>query len=108
MSNYASRTPPVGSNDWAENADITADKCECWACSGQVQHQPLRRFRARGRGAAPVSAREAVLPCRRLNHVPMAPPLEQVHYVRHEIADLVWALERTALGANGPYDRGLS
>ena len=41
-----------------------------------------------------------------LDHVISASPLEEVHYLRDELADMVWAVERIAIGPNGvPLDR---
>src|SRR5206468_2859165 len=41
-----------------------------------------------------------------LDHVESGAPLEEVHYLRDELADVVWAVERTAVGPNGvPVDR---
>jgi len=70
---------------------------------------PFRLFEHRvelpGATPAPRSSVFVLFPT--LDHVISATPLEEVHYLRDELADLVWAVERIALGANGlPVDRG--
>jgi hypothetical protein len=78
-----------------------------WAGSVDGVLGPFRLFEHTVAGGASAARSPLFVLFPTLDHVLDGPPLEEVHYLRDEMADLVWAVERTALGPGGvPVDRG--